>query len=136
MNNIKTTLAVIGLLLIGFIGGFITHRQLVKKEMRRVVRLGEAPLFRQHLIERLDPDSAQLSQIESVLEEHVLEMQQLMLSNRQARADLIRELEKELQPILTKEQLEQLHDFNQRFKRPPPPARRAPLNHRRPKGGR
>lgn len=135
MDKIKTILAVFGLIMIGFMAGFVTHRQLVKKEMQRVVRLGEAPMFRDHLIRHLDPDPEQKAAIERVLDQHVQEMRQLMQNNRQSRADLIRQLEADLKPVLSEQQLEQLQQFNRRFKRPPP-ASRPPMERRGPRGDR
>lgn len=133
MDRFRTILAVGGLVLIGFVAGFITHRQMVKKEMERVVQLGEAPMFRNHLIRVLHPTDEQKKEMETILDEHVKEMKALMLNNRQERGQLIQELEQDLKPILTEEQLETLQQFNRRFKRPPP-GTRPPAEHRRQQG--
>jgi uncharacterized membrane-anchored protein YhcB (DUF1043 family) len=130
MDKVKTIFAVFGLIMIGFLAGFITHRQLVKKEMQRVVRLGEAPMFREHLVRHLDLNAEQKVQVEQILDKHVQEMRQLMQNNRRSRADLIRELEADLEPVLSEQQLEQLQRFNRRFKRPPPPGSRPPAERR------
>ncbi|HKK76419.1 MAG TPA: hypothetical protein VJ953_15170 [Saprospiraceae bacterium] len=123
MDKIKTILAVFGLIMIGFMAGFVTHRQLVKKEMQRVVRLGEAPMFREHLVRQLDLNPKQKIQVQSILDKHVQQMRQLMQTNRQSRADLMHQLEADLKPILSEQQLEQLQQFNRRFKRPLPEGR-------------
>lgn len=122
MDKLRTILAVFGLVLIGFVGGFFTHRQMVTKEMQRVVRLGEAPMFRQHLVRALQPDVEQKVQIDKILDAHVKEMRSLMQNSRQERSQLVQQLEQKLEPILTEEQQTTLKNFNQRFKRPPPGA--------------
>jgi Spy/CpxP family protein refolding chaperone len=136
MDKVKNILAVFGLITIGFIAGFVTHRQLVKKEMQRVVRLGEAPMFREHLVRQLDLQPEQKVQVEQILDKHVQQMRQLMQDNRRSRADLIRNLEDDLKPVLSEQQLEQLQRFNRRFKRLPPPGGGPPAERRVPRGDR
>ena len=131
MSYTKTILAVIGLLIIGFFAGFTTHRQLTQKEVQRVVRLGEAPLFREHLLQALELDSAQEEQVEAILDEHLEEMRRLMRANQQSRRNLVQQLEADLEPLLKPQQLEALRDFNRRFKRQPPHSPRPDREHLR-----
>jgi uncharacterized membrane protein len=118
MEKLKTILAIVGLLLIGFVSGFISHRQLVKKEFTRVSKMGEAPVFRQHLLEVLAPNADQRTKINPILEAHSKQMMQVMQENRQKRKALIAQLETELEPILNDDQKKKLKQFNRRFKRP------------------
>lgn len=128
MSYLKPVLAIFGLLIIGFFAGFITHRQLTQKEVQRVVRLGEPPMFRERLLQALELDSAQEEQVEAILDEHMGEMRRLMRANQQSRRNLVMELEADLEPLLTPGQLESLRRFNRRFKRqPPPPGGARPL---------
>lgn len=135
MDKIKTILAVFGLIMIGFMAGFVTHRQLVKKEMQRVVRLGEAPMFREHLVRQLDLNPEQKIEVQSILDKHVQEMRQQMQNNRQSRADLMHQLEADLKPVLSEQQIKQLQQINRRFKRPPPEGR-PPMRPIGPRGNR
>ncbi|MEO0340101.1 MAG: hypothetical protein AAF242_12905 [Bacteroidota bacterium] len=123
MNTLKTILAIIGLILIGFVGGFITHRQMIKKEVTKVRQLGEAPFFLRHLMDVVDPTEEQRLELQPILREHAKAMGEHMRENRDQRQTLIKELEEKIHPILTEEQIERLERFNERFKRG---ARRGP----------
>ena len=128
MENMKTVLAVIGLIAIGFVGGFITHRQMVKQEVQKVSRLGQAPMFLRHIHEIVNPTEEQQKALEPILREHAMEMAKLMRSTRGERQDLLHELEVAVQPILTEEQIERLQHFNRRFRsrKPHPGGKRKP----------
>lgn len=119
MEKLKTTLAILGLLLIGFLAGFVSHRQLVKKEFNKVAQMGEAPFFRERLVEALAPSEAQEAALNKILEAHSQRMMKSMQENRQERRALVNQLEADLSPILDEAQQEQLKEFNRRFKRPP-----------------
>lgn len=119
MEKLKTTLAILGLLLIGFLAGFVSHRQLVKKEFTKVAQMGEAPFFREQLVKALAPSEAQEAALDNILEAHSQRMMKSMEENRQERRTLVNQLEEELTPILDEAQQERLKEFNRRFKRPP-----------------
>lgn len=119
MEKLKTILAIIGLLLIGFLAGFVSHRQLVKKEFNKVAQMGEAPFFRDHLMETLAPTSSQEAELKKILEAHGERMMKMMQESRQGRRALATQLEEELMPILDEQQKKRLQEFNRRFKRPP-----------------
>ncbi|GAB5555574.1 MAG: hypothetical protein Sapg2KO_51650 [Saprospiraceae bacterium] len=119
MEKLKTILAIVGLLLMGFLTGFVSHRQLVKKEFKKVARMGETPFFRDHLIETLAPTASQEAELNKILEAHGQRMMKMVQENRQERRALVTQLEEELTPILDEQQKERLKEFNQRFKRPP-----------------
>lgn len=119
MEKLKTVLAIVGLLLIGFLAGFISHRQMVKQEFTKVARMGEAPFFRTRLVEALAPTPTQEAQVDEILEAHSQRMTKAIQENRQKRRALVNQLEEDLSPILEEDQKERLKEFNRRFKRPP-----------------
>ena len=116
MENGKTILAIIGLLAIGFVGGFVSHRQLTKKEMHRVVKMGEGNIMVRHIYNMVDPTEEQQEALEPILRRHAKEMAQLMRATRDQRQTLIHQLEADIKPILSKEQLDKLHEFHHRFR--------------------
>lgn len=119
MEKLKTVLAIIGLLLIGFVSGFVSHRQMVKKEFSKVARMGEAPFFRERLIQAINPTESQQVELDNILSAHSERMMKTMRENRAERQALVSELEAELNPILDDDQKARLKEFNRRFKRPP-----------------
>ena len=119
MEKLKTILAIIGLLLIGFVGGFVSHRQMVKKEFNKVARMGEAPFFKERLLQAIDPTESQQAELDNILSAHGERMMKMMKENRAERQALVNQLEAALNPILDEDQKERLKAFNRRFKRPP-----------------
>lgn len=132
MEKLKTAFAIVGLLLIGFVAGFVSHRQMVKKEFTKVARMGEAPFFRAQLIEAIAPNEEQKAELDKILETHTQRMMKMMQENRKERRSLVNQLEEDLTPILDEDQKERLKEFNRRFKRPP---RRGPGRPGRPPRG-
>ncbi len=131
MNTLKTVLAIIGLILIGFVGGFITHRQMIKQEVTKVRQLGEAPFFMRQLMNVVDPTEEQRAQLQPILRAHAKTMGEFMRENRNQRQTLIKDLEAQIHPILTEEQIKRLEHFHERFKRGP---RRGPGERGRERG--
>ena len=115
MDNLKTILAIIGLLTIGFVGGFIAQRHFFHQQVEKVSRMGEGQVFKNHLIGRLHPTEEQQALLDPILKEHARSMAQLSMRNRIERQALLTALEAKLAPILDSTQLNQLHQIHQRF---------------------
>ena len=62
----------IGLVLIGFVGGFFTHQTMTKKHFREVIERG--PRIHDKLIEILDLTEEQKERLNPILEAHHEEM--------------------------------------------------------------
>lgn len=124
MNTLKTILALTGLLFIGFVAGFIVHRQMMLKEVKKVAEMQYAFGLTRNMAELIAAEDAQLEHIQPIITKYA---QQIARNNREFREErkaLLEAMEKELEPLLEKEQLEKLKRFNRRFRRPDDSLRR------------
>lgn len=116
MNYLKTTLVVAGLLAIGFIGGFHTHRYLATKKIKEVAELRMAWGFQTRFFDAVQATGAQRAVLEPIVEEYGKKMSLLYQDFRKNRQSLTDSLLNELKPYLDEVQLQQLTEFNKRFR--------------------
>ena len=116
MKKIKGIFTIIGLLAIGFIGGFITHRQVTIQQVQKVREIGQAPGFQRHLLEFLEPDAAQREQLEPIIHRYAQQMGEQWKEHRQERKVLVDAMHEEIKPLLTAEQIGKLDEFSRRVR--------------------
>lgn len=116
MKNTKVVLTVVGLLLLGFLGGFFTHRQITVQRVQAVREITQPRGFERHLLHFLEPTAAQREQLDPIIRQYAEKMGAQMRLHRQERQAIIEELHEEIRPLLTDEQIEKLDDFSRRFR--------------------
>lgn len=116
MKRIKGLITIIGLLALGFIGGFFTHRQVTIQQVKKVREIGQAPGFQRHLLQYLEPDTEQQEQLEPIISRYAQQMGEQWREHRAERKTLVDAMHEEIKPLLTDEQLQKLDDFSKRFR--------------------
>ncbi len=116
-DKVKTVLAILALLLIGFLIGFQTNRYLMKQHLQRVIETRVGPKLQERLMERLDLEDSQREAVAPILERYTSELNSVTKASMQKRKLLIDSMHNELRPLLTPEQVESLEKFSERMKR-------------------
>jgi len=116
MKTLKIVLFVVSLLSLGFVGGFYTHRFVVHKKIQKVAELRFAMGFKNHLFEVIKADEEQKDKLAPYVNDYAQQIAKVSRDYRERRIALIDSLYKEIKPLLTKEQLEELEDFSRRFR--------------------
>jgi hypothetical protein len=116
MNYLKTALVVAGLLAIGFIGGFHTHRFLATKKIKEVAELRMARGFQTRFFDAVQATEAQRTVLEPIVEKYGKQMALIYQDFRKDRQSLTDSLMNELKPHLDETQWRQLSEFNKPFR--------------------
>jgi Spy/CpxP family protein refolding chaperone len=121
-DKIKFSGIIIGTLLIGFVIGFLTNGRLVKSRIDRMQSFYTEKGANRAFMRVLDPTPEQMEQIRPILQQHARQNKELLKHHRSEQQALFLELENELRPLLTDEQMEKLeelkHRWQERFTRP------------------
>jgi hypothetical protein len=129
-DKIKYTGIIISTLLIGFVIGFLTHGRLVKSRIDRMQSFYTEKGANRAFMRVLDPTPEQMEQIRPILQRHARQNRELLDHHRAEQQALFLELEDELRPLLTDEQIERLeelkHRWQQRFNHSGPGHGRGP----------
>ena len=116
-DKVKTALAVLGLILIGFLMGFQTNRYLMKQHLMKIAESRVGPKLQDRLIKHLDLDANQQEQALPILDSYTEQLTSVNRESMQRRSQLIDSMHNELKPILSIEQQEKLDKFSERMKR-------------------
>lgn len=116
METIKTVLAVTGLVLIGFIGGFYAHRQMSMHFIHNVVEMRQPKGFQEQFFKRANISEEQQGKIQPIVEGYSNRLGQLHRKFRENRHLLIDSMHAEIKPHLLPEQIERMERFSRRFK--------------------
>jgi hypothetical protein len=106
MQKIKVILVVVGLLLTGFVGGFLTNRYLVKDRIHHLRRMDAGKDFGSYLLDKIKPDAAQAQQLQPILTDFGQQFKALGQQHQQERQQLTDSLFVTLTPLLNEDQLE------------------------------
>lgn len=127
MKNIKGIITIIGLLALGFVGGFFTHRQVTIQKVQKVREIGQARGFQRHLLDFLEPTAEQRAELQPIIERYADQMGEQWKAHRQERRALVEAMHQEIKPLLTESQIERLDEFSRRVRgrrdmngKPPP----------------
>ena len=99
-DKIKTALAILALLLIGFLIGFQTNRYLMKQHLQRVVETRVGPKLQERLMDRLELEDAQREAVAPILERYTSELTSITQASMKKRKQLIDSMHNELRPLL------------------------------------
>ena len=116
--NIKTILAMLALVGIGFVAGFYTHRAASKKVIHKVATLREAPGFEAHLYSVIKPTEEQKEKIGPIVSVYAKKIATIHKETRNNRHMMMDSMHAAIKPYLEEEQIERMQKFNKRF--PPP----------------
>ena len=120
LNQIKTILVVVGLLFLGFVGGFFAHKYMITQNLERIASLHAKEGFRTHLLEMLEATDEQRALIEPILEETGIAMDSIHRQSRRERRKAMEAMRTKMKHHLTPEQIQKMEAFGNRFRRKPP----------------
>ncbi len=106
MQKFKVILVVSGLLLVGFVGGFLTNRYLVEKKVSHFRNLQRGQNFGDFFLERIAATEEQQAELRPVLKTFGTRFHELGKQHQQARVVLADSLFRAMEPLLTEEQQE------------------------------
>ena len=119
MQTWKVIVAMLLLVMIGFIGGFFAHRFMTQQHFRKVALIGTPPGFKEHLYRMLDADSAQIASIEPILSEYSELIHHKTREYRADRKELVDQMQAEMQPLLRADQQAEFEKFIHHFRHLP-----------------
>ncbi len=109
--KLRITILIILTLLLGFVIGMLTSAQLRHKRMRPVRTFASEQYFREHFYKIVEPSEEQKQELDSIIESYADSFNKL---NRQFRDDFESLMDDQwgvIKPVLNKEQIEKLEEF-------------------------
>lgn len=106
----------LSLVAIGFLAGFLTHRNLASSKIKKVAALKSARGFEQQLMNRINLDESQKVQVEPIIQKYAEKISRASQEARQLRKTMVDSMHNEMKPFLNATQIEQLNHFSQRFR--------------------
>ena len=116
METLKVVLAMLALVMIGFIGGFATHRHLAKERIHDIARMHRPHGLVEQLRKSIRPNEAQIAEIRPIFQEWSKEMQAIRTIYNQEKIAKLDTLIRRVKPLLENEQVERLDKRFQRIK--------------------
>lgn len=115
MQNVKTLLTIVSLLVIGFTAGFFTNRQLVKKHIQKVGEMGGGPRLQEHIYDAIGATEAQKEILTPIIKKHGQDLGVLMRETRSNRRQIMDQLFADIRAEITPEQQQKLTEFRKRY---------------------
>ena len=115
-NNIKTFLAIIGLVLIGFLIGFFTNRYMTMQRIHTLSKLRKAQGFQQHLLKVIDASESQKAELKPIIQDFSGKMDQIHQEFRSKRHEIMDSLNVAIKGHLDPEQIDRFETFTRRFR--------------------
>ena len=119
MQKIKVIIVIVGLLLIGFVGGFLTNRHLVETKVRHFRQLERGRDFGAHFLDRIEADDEQRARLRPTLEDYGRRFRALGRTHQIERAGLTDSLFQAISPSLEDRQLEHARRWRRFLERGP-----------------
>lgn len=114
-RKIKYTAIVIGILLIGFVIGFLTNGRLVRSRIEKIQNFYTEKGVDRGFIRALDLSPEQMEKIGPILREHAQQNRNLIDTHRAEQQALFLDLKEKIGPYLTEEQKEKMDGFKRRW---------------------
>ena len=111
MEHTKTILAMIGLVAIGFAGGFFTHAQLTRHHLKQVVKERTIPGFEERLFRVVRLTDEQKEKLSPVVKEFAKDLHRIHSHTRIDRKEVFDSLQVVLEDELTDKQMERFRRF-------------------------
>ena len=116
-NTFKIVFSVIGLLLIGFLGGYQTHRSMVKRHMKRVAKERISPGFVDRMVDVLEIREGQVGEVKPILENYSRQLIDSRKAELERRRPILDSMRMELAGVLDGSQKDKLDHVIERMKR-------------------
>ncbi len=118
MDYLKTVLAMIGLVLIGFFAGFFTHQRMTMVRVKEIASIGLKEGFQRHLLSVIDAadDEEQKQVLVPIIQQYAEKIEEIHHASRMERRNTIEAMHEELKLHLEPEQIEKLEKFKHRFR--------------------
>ena len=119
-SNLKSILAVLALVLIGYFAGFHHHRYVVQHRLNRIAQLRTEPGsgMEQRLFDVIKATPEQEEKITPILQKRKKELHQTNLEIRERRKPILDSMRAEIEVLLTPEQIDEFDQFMKRLHRP------------------
>lgn len=124
MSTFKTVMLMVGLVVIGFLGGFFMHHFLTQKKIEEIKSTMQAGGFSRMLLRHIDLSEKQSDVIKPILNEYGSELADFHFNMIEQRKQVLDSMWSEIKPHLNPDQLEELSERIKRFRQGPPPPRR------------
>ncbi|MGH1436771.1 MAG: hypothetical protein ACRBG0_20205 [Lewinella sp.] len=125
MQKFKVILVVLGLLLVGFVGGFLTNRYLVKEKVRHFRQLERGQNFGDLFLEKIAATEEQQLELRPLLKSYGERFHELNKEHQVERISLTDSLFTTMEPMLTEQQQERSQKWRRFLERgPEKPTRR------------
>ena len=122
--RIRAILTIVISLLIGFVLGFITEGQIVKRNRHKWQKLSFTEMFENRVLHKIQPSETQKEQILPIIRTYAVKMSELRSATGQKFGELRNQMNAELQPLLTDEQYKRLLETRDRQSNPSDSRRR------------
>lgn len=119
MQKLKIAGIVIGLLLTGFVAGFLTNRQLVKRKIHQFQRMEARQGFGQVYLDRIGADEAQTAILHPILDDYGRRFQEMRTAHYEERKALGDSLLVTLAPHLKTDQQQRTEQWLRSFTQDP-----------------
>ncbi len=114
--NWKTILAMLSLIIIGFLGGFFTHRYLLKVRVNNISNKGIKEHFEKRFKRLVDINAEETVNLEPYYEKYAEKLHEASSAFHDHRMAIYDSLEIEISPLLSSEQQQQLKSNIQALK--------------------
>jgi len=104
----KAILTIVISLIVGFILGFLTEGQLVKRERSKWRKISYSQMFENRILNSIEPSESQKEQILPIIRGYSARMNELRSATSKKFQELRNEFNNELKPYLTEEQYKRL----------------------------
>lgn len=106
--KVKISFILVVTLIIGIVTGAMLNRAFTQRRIQRVFSMRNPNSFVQSYLDTLNPDTEQRRQIKEILDKHAMLIAELRTKFQEEMSDLFESMRSELEPILSKEQIDQL----------------------------
>lgn len=117
MKIFKITLAIVSLIALGFVAGFYTNRLLVQQKINRVANMRSATGLQESVYEKIQATPAQRKLIAPAVESYAAKIATVYQESRAKRHALVDSLQVEVERYLSKDQIQQLDNFCDKYYR-------------------
>lgn len=115
METAKTILAMVGLVLIGFVAGFFLQKQMTTQHFKRIKNMGTPQGLQEELFEYIQADEAQIKVLRPRIQPHIEHLKNAHYIFRKDRAIAIDSLKSAINPEITAKQQKKLERFTKRL---------------------
>ena len=116
-NKQKYILSLLAVLIIGMVLGILITGRIVNRRVDRLQEYFTEQGFGRQFMMVLDPTPEQMAKIRPILRDYAMKNHENMIQYRKGQAELMINLQKDLKPYLTSDQIRRLDDLRNRWDR-------------------